>query len=169
LRLLFSVDTRLVTQQRYRRSLLDRLITDPATESRGIVLSYTVDQLRDAVARDVEALLNSRASVDFSAMEGLPHVQRSIVCFGIRDFVGKVLSNSEDQRFIASCLSQAIESFEKRLRNVRITIHERAGSTGSLSFTIHAMLQAHPSAEPVAFDAVMQPSLSRFAVRPSRG
>ena len=140
----------------------------PVAESEGLMLSYNVEQLRDAVARDVEALLNTRSAIDFEDIRAYPNARRSVFCFGIRDFVGKVLTNSEDQRFIAESLVHAIESFEKRLRNVRIEFHERPGALNSLSFTIRALLIAYPAAEPVAFDAVMQPSLSRFSVSAAR-
>jgi type VI secretion system protein ImpF len=65
-------------------------------------------------------------------------------------------------------LSHAISSFEPRLRNVNIEFHQRPGTLNSLAFTIRAVLMAHPSAEPVAFDALLQPSLSRFSVAPAR-
>jgi type VI secretion system protein ImpF len=153
---------------RYRRSVFDRLLAEPKDGAEGLTLTYTLEQLRHAVARDVESLLNSRASLDFSEMTELPHAQRSVVCYGIRDFVGRVLSNSEEQRHIAASLSHAIQAFEPRLRQVQIDFHGRPGAMSSLMFTIRALLIAHPSAEPVAFDATMQPSLSRFSVVPTR-
>jgi type VI secretion system protein ImpF len=54
------------------------------------------------------------------------------------------------------------------LRDVRVEFHRRQGAMSSLAFTIRALLLAHPSAEPVSFDAVLQPTLSRFSVSPSR-
>jgi type VI secretion system protein ImpF len=159
---------RLATSMRYRRSVLDRLLADPRDGAEGLTLTYSLDQLREAVARDVEALLNSRSAIDFDTLAHWPHARRSVVCFGIRDFVGRVLTNSEEQRHIASSLAHAIQAFEPRLRDVFIEFHQRPGVMNSLAFTIRAMLLAHPSAEPVAFDAVLQPSLSRFSVAPAR-
>lgn len=153
---------------RYRRSVFDRLLADPNDGPEGLTLTYNLEQLRQAVARDVEALLNSRAALDFEELADFPRASRSVACFGIRDFVGRVLSNSEEQRHIAASLAHAIQSFEPRLRQVRIDFHGRPGVMSSLMFTIRAMLIAHPSTEPVAFDATMQPSLSRFSVVPSR-
>lgn len=158
----------MATSFRYRRSVLDRLMADPMDGAEGLTLTYSLEQLREAVARDVEALLNSRSAIDFEALAHLPNARRSVVCFGIRDFVGRVLSNSEEQRHIAASLAHSILAFEPRLRDVHIDFHHRQGAMSSLAFTIHAMLIANPSAEPVAFDAVMQPSLSRFSVVPAR-
>lgn len=156
------------TTIRYRRSLLDRLLADQNEGLEGLSLTYSLDQLRNSVARDIEALLNSRSAIDFDRLADMPNARKSVVCFGIRDFVGRVLSNSDEQRFIANSLSHAIAAFEPRLRNVTIEFQQRPGTLNSLAFTIRAVLMAHPSAEPVAFDALLQPSLSRFSVAPSR-
>ena len=164
----FDKGALVATSMRYRRSVLDRLLADPRDGAEGLTLTYTLEQLREAVARDVEALLNSRSAFDFDDMAHLPHARRSVVCFGIRDFVGRVLTNSQEQRHISSSLAHALQAFEPRLRDVRIEFHQRPGVMNSLAFTIRAMLLAHPSAEPVAFDAVLQPSLSRFSVAPAR-
>jgi type VI secretion system protein ImpF len=130
----------------------------------GLVMTYSIEQLRDAVARDLEALLNSRSVVDFEDPDVTHWIKRSVLCFGVRDFVGRVLTNSEEQRHIGRSLAHAIETHEPRLREVSIVFNESTGSTNSLSFTIRAMLIVYPAKETVSFDAVLQPSLSRFAV-----
>lgn len=158
----------MATSARFRRSLLERLLADAGDGVEGLTLTYSLDQLRESVARDVEALLNARTALDFESLRDLPQSRKSVVCFGIRDFVGRVLTNSEEQQHIASSLSHAIACFEPRLRDVRIEFHQRPGTMNSLSFTIRALLLAHPSAEPVAFDAVLQPTMSRFSVAPAR-
>lgn len=158
----------LMASIRFRRSVLDRLLFDSSDVAEGLTLTYSLDQLRESVARDVEALLNSRSAIDFDELHDLPQTRKSVVCYGIRDFVGRVLTNSEEQRHISASLSHALASFEPRLRDVRIEFYQRVGTMNSLSFTIRAMLLAHPSAEPVAFDAVLQPTLSRFSVAPAR-
>lgn len=153
---------------RIRRSILDRLMAGDAPA--GLVMTQSVDQLRDAVARDVESLLNARAPIDFDRLVGMPCVRESVLTFGVRDFVGRVLSNSEEQRHIARSLTAAIRTHEPRLTQVQVQFHsERAGqSTNSLAFTIRAMLIVHPENESVSFDAVLQPSLSRFEVVQAR-
>jgi type VI secretion system protein ImpF len=156
------------TTQRFRRSLLDRLLAESKEGSEGTTLTYSLDQLRESVARDVEALLNCRSAIDFEKIEGLPYASKSVICYGIRDFVGRMLTNSEEQHQIAASLSHAITSFEPRLRDISIEFYQRPGTMNSLSFTIRALLLAYPSAEPVAFDALLQPNLSRFSVVPAR-
>lgn len=153
---------------RIRRSVLDRLLADDAPV--GLVMTQSVEQLRDAVARDVEALLNARAPMDFERLHAMPNVRDSVLTFGVRDFAGRVLSNSEEQRYIGRSLAAAIEAHEPRLTQVQVQFHSERStqSTNSLSFTIRALLIVHPSTEPVSFDAVLQPSMSRFAVTQAR-
>lgn len=153
---------------RIRRSVFDRLIADHEAGGDGLVMTCSVDQLRDTVARDLESLLNSRSIVDFESPDVTPWVKRSVLCFGVRDFVGRVLTNSEEQRHIGRSLAHAIQTHEPRLRDVRIAFNPTGTSTNSLSFTIRAMLVVHPAKETVSFDAVLQPSLSRFAVAQAR-
>ncbi len=131
-------------------------------------MTCSVEQLRDAVARDLESLLNSRSVVDFEDPKTTHWVKQSVLCFGVRDFVGRVLSNSEEQRHIGRSLAHAIETHEPRLRDVSIAFSQSAATTNSLSFTIRAMLIVYPAKETVSFDAVLQPSLSRFAVMQAR-
>jgi type VI secretion system protein ImpF len=149
---------------RIRRSVFDRLTAGDDAGPEGLVMTYTVEQLRDAVARDLESLLNSRSVVDFEDPNTTHWVKRSVLCFGVRDFVGRVLSNSEEQRHIGRSLAHAIQTHEPRLRDVSIVFNDTSGSTNSLAFTIRAMLIVYPAKETVSFDAVLQPSLSRFAV-----
>ncbi|MFT3721571.1 type VI secretion system baseplate subunit TssE [Pseudorhodoferax sp.] len=153
---------------RIRRSVLDRLLAEDAPI--GLVMTQSVAQLRDAVARDIETLLNTRAPMDFERMPGMPHARDSVLTFGVRDFVGRVLSNSEEQRYVGRSLATAIETHEPRLTQVQVRFHdEQAGqSTNSLSFTIRALLVVHPTKEAVSFDAVLQPSVSRFSVMQAR-
>lgn len=158
----------MTSQDRFKRSLFDRLFAVDAERSNGIVLTYSLEQLRDAVARDVEALLNSRSIFDFDDMLQFPNARDSVACFGIRDFVGKSLKNSAEQREISRSLAVAIETHEPRLRNVQIQFH--AGDemdSGALLFSIKALMVTYPSLEPVSFDAVLQPSLSRFELKGS--
>ncbi len=152
---------------RVRRSVLDRLLSDD--ESHGLVMTQSPDLFRASVARDLEALLNARAPLATDRLKGRPQVARSMLTFGVRDFVGRVLSNSEEQRLVACSLSQAVQTHEPRLSRVEVRFHSAGGpSVNALSFTIHAFLRMHQSLEPVSFDAVLQPAQARFAVTQSR-
>lgn len=128
----------------------------------------SIEQMRDAVARDLECLLNARSPLDFDAEDLGSHTSRSVLCFGVRDFVGRVMTNSEDRRHISRSLAHAIETHEPRLKQVRVEFHDSQRAQGSLGFTVRAVLVIRPARESVSFDAVLQPSLSRYRVTQAR-
>lgn len=149
---------------RIRRSVFDRLFFDPPSGQEGLMMTYTVDQLRDSVARDLECLLNSRA---FLTQVGSPvpvNVERSVACFGVGDFSGYVLSSYEDRRKISQNLSRSIERHEPRLRQVEISFVDKSATAGALNFNIKALLVVNPAKEAVSFDAVLQPAVSKYKV-----
>ncbi|MFN3886566.1 MAG: type VI secretion system baseplate subunit TssE [Aquabacterium sp.] len=153
---------------RIRRSLFDRLLDVPGNVPEGLLQTCTVEQMRDAVARDLESLLNTRAALNFDDDALGPHVSRSVLCFGVRDFVGRVLTSSEDRRHIARSLSHAIETHEPRLQNVSVSFHDDQLSMSALAFTIRAVLVVRPAREMVSFDAVLQPASSSYRVTQAR-
>lgn len=144
---------------RIRPSVWDRL-TGEMDEAAPLATTVNLDKLKESVARDVEALLNSRNALGETA-------ERSVLGFGVRDFVGRILSRPEDRQYVADCLARAIAAHESRLRNVRVEFRPGGTSVNALTFAIRADLLVHPAHEVVSFDAVLQPSLSQFAV--SRG
>lgn len=153
---------------RIRRSLFDRLLDVPGNMPEGLMQTCSVEQLRDAVARDLEGLLNTRTALDFDETALGAHVSRSVVCFGVRDFVGRVLSSSEDRRHIARSLSHAIETHEPRLQQVNVDFRREQASMGALAFTIRAVLVVRPTREMVSFDAVLHPASSSYRVTQAR-
>ncbi len=74
---------RIASQEGLRPSMLDRLV-DPESEGTSWRRGYSVDQMIDAVRKDLEDLLNShRTAADIP--EELAEVRRSIVAYGIPD------------------------------------------------------------------------------------
>jgi len=153
---------------RIRRSLFDRLLGAHQEVPDGVMPSYTLEQLRDAVAADLERLLNTRTAMH--AEGGLlgPQARRSVLSFGVPDFASRVLASSEDQRHIARGLTQAIERHEPRLRHVQVDFRVDASTGTALQFTIRATLVVTPFKEGVSFDAVLMPAASRYHVTHSR-
>jgi type VI secretion system protein ImpF len=144
----------------YLPGLLDRLMGQQAHAGRG-----GVEQLKDNVARDLEALLNARAGMPPAAFDVYPLARASILNYGLTDFAAFCLSSSEDRAAICACLKEAIERHEPRLKNVGAVLEEEAGSVNRLSFVINATLHAGPDVEPVNFNAVLQPSSLNYAVK----
>ena len=89
------------TSVRIRKDFWSRLRDGSKVENAGIQHTISVAELRDAVAIDLERLLNARCVVE-ALNGGLgPQAARSVLSFGVRDFVGRAMSSSEDRRFIA--------------------------------------------------------------------
>ena len=128
----------------------------------------SIEQMRDAVARDLERLLNARTALNFDSMSMGQHTRRSVFCFGVRDFVGRVLSSSDDRRHISRSLSHAIETHEPLLKQVVVDFNDDHLSASSLRFTIRALLVLRPTKENVSFDAELQPALSKYRVTYAR-
>jgi type VI secretion system protein ImpF len=143
----------------YLPGLLDRLTGQQAHPGRP-----GTEQLKDNVARDLEALLNARAGMPPAALDAYPLARASILNYGLTDFAAFCLSSSEDRAAICACLKEAIERHEPRLKNVSAALEEDEGGVNRLSFVINATLHAGPEAEAVNFNAVLQPSSLHYAI-----
>lgn len=156
--------------QGFTPTLLDKLFDDAPQRHDDALYSkrLNLEELKDSLAADLEALLNSRRSSDLEELIEYPEATHSIATFGIRDFVGLSLSNPEDCSMICGTIKTAIERHEPRLVNVSVTLVEEAFSTNSLSFSISATLVVRLNGERVNFDAMLQPSLQQYSVRRSR-
>jgi type VI secretion system protein ImpF len=147
--------------------LLDRLMgergpgSSPGSGSGAARAS--IEQLKESVARDLEALLNTRLGFAPDRFDGCPEARASILTYGLADFAAYCLSSSEDRAAICASLKDAIERHEPRLKNVNATLERDGGSVNRLSFVINATLQA-ADGEPVNFSAVLQPSSLHYAV-----
>ena len=145
--------------------LLDRLLGEPnAPSSNGTVTRQSMDQLKDSVARDLEALLNTRSGVDPNLLLAFPECQKSIISYGLIDFAGFCLSSTDDRATICASLKKAIEQHEPRLRAVTASLELEQGSVNRLNFVINATLHVAESAEPVNFNAVLQPSSLQYSI-----
>ena len=155
--------------QRFVPSLLDRLIdAAPLARAEPVRPTMSLEQLKDSVARDVEALLNSRRGAVREALAGHPHAAASVAAFGLDDFVSMSMASTLDRAAICRSIERAITDHEPRLHHARVELDKRDLATQKLRFSIHAMLVAHPQHEPVNFDAVLQTTTQNYAVQPGR-
>jgi len=149
--------------------LLDRLMVEEGAA--GAALG--VEQLKDSVARDLEALLNTRIALDVAHLEGYPAARTSILHYGLIDFAGFCLTSSIDRAAICASIEDAIAAHEPRLLDARAVLEPEAGDVNRLHFAIHARLAAGGLLEPVNFNAVLQPSSLHYEInrtaRPPRG
>ena len=144
----------------------DRLLGTPARGAgNGTIARMTAEDFKDAVARDLEALLNTRSVIAEHTLQGFPECSESLVTYGLTDFADRSLSSPSDRAYICQCLEKTIARHEPRLRNVKATLEVRDESAvNRLKFSITAVLVASASEEPVNFDALLQPSTLQYSI-----
>jgi type VI secretion system protein ImpF len=148
-------------------SILDRLLDEQPGVSREPLekRQQSVRELEMAVARDLEALLNTRQE----AFEDLPaeyqEVNRSLLTYGLPDFTSCSLAIEEDRMRVLRSVERTIAKFEPRLQRVRVQLETPRNHDRGLRFRIDALLRVDPSPEPVTFDAVLQLTTQQYVVR----
>ncbi len=153
----------------FEPSLLDKLFDDePHAPLPTAMRQLTLEELKSTVARDIEALLNTRIVIDEAQLSGLPECKRSLLTYGLNDFAGLSLASYYDRNYICQSLTKAIERHEPRLRNVTVSLEVSERNTNALCFGITAMLLVGPAREPVSFDALLQPSTLQYSVTRGR-
>jgi len=143
---------------------LDRLLGTPMRHAGASALRMSVEDLKDAVARDLEALLNTRSVVSKDLLKDYPQCSDSIVSYGMIDFADLSLSSPTDRAHICACIETAIACHEPRLQKVKAALDVREGTINRLNFSITGLLVASASQEPVNFDAVLQPSTLQYSI-----
>lgn len=129
---------------------------------------WSVEELKESVARDLESLLNSRANIFVDEYEEYPESFNSVISYGMSDFVGMSLANPLDRDIICRTLERAIAFHEPRLRNVEVRLEPSRNAIGCLQFCINAVLFVAPAHEPVNFDALLQPNTLQYSVASNR-
>ncbi|GAB3554550.1 type VI secretion system baseplate subunit TssE [Noviherbaspirillum agri] len=160
----------LFSKAKYPPTLFDRLADDAPREreEKQPLRLITAEQLKESVAKDLEALLNSRCAYGPDVFSGFPETLRSMCSYGMHDFVGLSLANPADRNHICRSLERTIDTHERRLRQVHVSLELEEGAVNRLKFAIHALLIVHPSTEPVFFDALLQPSTLQYSVSKGR-
>jgi type VI secretion system protein ImpF len=107
--------------------------------------------LKNSIRKELGRLLNTRCPIPLA-----PATERTVVNYGIPDF-SSLSPNSTDHRTrLESWIRAAIEAYEPRLLDVRVTVDPPAPSARSLNARIDGKLQLESIREPVAFSVVMK-------------
>lgn len=155
---------------RYAPSLLDKLIHKSLNERPGEVLpGLSLDELKDSVAADLEALLNTRSALTADEQQQFPLSARSVANYGVADFASRSLSSGLDRDFICQAIQQSIERQDGRLRAVNVSLEAEGHGFNRLNFTIRATLRVSDVGQQVSFDARFEPSIQRYSVARQRG
>lgn len=146
-------------------SVLDRLvdyepeITREAAASR----TNTLRQLKQALKRDLEWLLNTRQTAE-ELPPDMKEINRSLAAYGLPDFSNASVKSPADRTRICRALENVINIFEPRLTEVAVVLEPERENERALHFRIDGQLDLEPAPEPVTFDTVLQLSSGQYAV-----
>ncbi len=147
-------------------SVLDRLLDDDPQVSREAPRSrsQTVADLKRAVRRDLEDLLNTRCRCTGWPPE-LKELENSLVNYGLPDFSGTHMRAAEDPRQFIALIEGMIRRFEPRLANIRVELIRNAQPLDrTLRFRIDAFLPIDGGSERVAYHSSLETSTGAFQV-----
>lgn len=147
------------------RLLLDEAYIDVIYRLRKAQPTYSVRQLKDDVARDLAALLNSRQELQQGVPEEFKELRGSLLEFGVPDFTAYSLSSNEDRKRIRREVEQAIAQAEPRLKSVRVSLETEEKYSQVLRFRIECLLRVESFTEPVTFDAALYVTNHQYDVR----
>lgn len=150
----------------FHPSVWDRLITPigPAAGQQG-PRELSQAQYKRAIARDLEALLNTRVASTAEELALYPACIDSIVNFGLADFAQLCLTSSDDRKTICDLLTSAIARHEPRLTQVEAKLVEERGMVNRLTFVISGQLRAMAANERVKFDVMLESSNLHYSIR----
>lgn len=149
-------------------SVLDRLF-DPNPEEAAdppITRGESLRRMKVTLKRDMEWLLNTRRSPVMEELDDDPgELKRSLLNFGLPDISSMSVQSGKDHNRILRQMEEAIQYFEPRLKNVRVTLQPVNKSSRMLRFVIEALLMIDPAPEQVRFDTVVELTSGDIEVR----
>ena len=148
-------------------SVLDRLIDrDPKNSGEAaLTRAQSVRELKSAVRRDLESLLNTRRVAD-EPEESLREVNRSCYVYGLPDFTGAGLAAPRERARLVRSLQATVKLFEPRLAQVQVVpLETHKLNTHTLRFRIEGMLLMNPAPEHVSFDTVLDITSSEYKIK----
>jgi len=155
----------------YRLSLLDRLIDATSDAYRSDANSFVAASrlTRRTIERDLSWLLNTYSIDAYVDLSAYPEVKTSVLNYGMPALSGRI-ATSVDPVITARNIRNAIETFEPRMRRIRVTaIKNDEGETGSsLRFRIEAEYLAADDADPIVVDTRIALDSGDFQVLPPR-
>ena len=149
-------------------SLLDRLLDDNTRlpSEAQVDSHYDMSGYKQSVARDLEALLNTRSVLDDTGiLDNFPLAKKSLLSFGITDLSSLSFLNPDDRMFLQESIRISIERHEARLSQVKVSLDVAKDPTRTLRFRVDAVLKVHPSHPPVSFDALLHLSSNTYLVK----
>jgi type VI secretion system protein ImpF len=151
--------------------LLDRLMdAEPdRTLDRPASPLETVERLRRAVHRDLEALLNARRPWR-SVPERLQALRLSPLAYGMPDFTAGAYNDRRQREILRAEIEETIRRFEPRLTRVQVRLSDDGNLLrATLRLSIDALLLTHPVPEPIVFDTTVDTTTADVVLNPIYG
>ena len=148
-------------------SVLDRLLDDaPREQVEGPVhRSFDLQRLKQAVARDMEALLNARSADLAADIDHYPQARNSMIDYGITDLSSLSLLDPGDRAYLRDKIRITVQRHEPRLGHITVSLDAPAGTERMLRFRVDARLEVLPTRPPVRFDARLQLSSNACQIK----
>jgi len=148
-------------------SVLDRLLDDkPKEQVEGAgQRTFDLHRLKKAVARDMEALLNSRCVDLDDAIDQYPQARNSMIDFGITDLSSLSLLDPSDRAYLRDKIRITVQRHEPRLGTVHVSLDAPSATERMLRFRVDAVLEVLPTRPPVSFDAMLQISSNSCQIK----
>ena len=108
-----------------------------------------IKQLERSVFKELVRIVQTRSRLTFP--EFLNKNYLTVLDYGLPDFYGRSVQNSNNRNEIHQILMKAFLFFEPRLKNIKIEHIVDSQSKGELKFQISGDLQTDQSTEPVSF------------------
>ena len=128
--------------------LFDRL-AQVEDSKREVAHWLDIKQLERSVFKELIRIVQTRSRLTF--LEFLNKNHLTVLDYGLPDFYGRSVQNSENRSEIHQILMKAFLFFEPRLKNIKIEHIVDSQSKGELKFQISGDLQTDQSTEPVSF------------------
>ncbi|HEY7773106.1 MAG TPA: type VI secretion system baseplate subunit TssE [Marinagarivorans sp.] len=136
--------------------LMDRLLNDSKTASYARPQAV-IAQIRESVRRDLESLFNSR-SCNRSPSRKYPHLQKSLLNFGLPDLSTINFSSKDDRKRFCSQVETAIKHYEPRVKSAKVCIGDKVDvEDPTIRFRVEAVLHVSPADETIIFDSAFNP------------
>ena len=147
------------------QSVLDRLIdlAPKVSSEPPPTRAQSIRQLKSALQRDLEWLLNTRRIAD-DLPEDSEVLRSSLYWYGLPDLSALSIRSPHDQVKLIRHLESVIAAFEPRLANVRVTMRPLAGGA-NVHFIIEGILLIDPAPERITFDTVLELASGEYEVK----
>ncbi|MEW6518196.1 MAG: type VI secretion system baseplate subunit TssE [Thermodesulfobacteriota bacterium] len=145
-------------------SILSRLMDEnPAVSHEPAQQLFSVGQIKDDLARDLENLLNTRRNI-ITPPASFGEVNNSLFVYGLPDFTSRNPAHIAVRSQLRLEIEKTIARFEPRLKNVAVQIDSPGASSRNLHFRISGVLVVDPITEQVVFDTSFDLNRSRYSI-----